>query len=378
MDSIELLGKLVSMDSVFPHEAELAHFLAGELERRGFSAGMQQFEKGRYNVLASREGNGKPLLLYGHMDTVPAYGYDRDPLRLQEKDGRLYGLGAYDMKAGIAAILQAIEEPCERALRVMFVSDEENDSRGCQEAVKAGFASGVEAAVVCEISDVPDINERTRTIGLGRRGRVQYEIAVPGRSVHAAHMEDGISAITEASKLALELEKMNAELPRHDKLSRGSQYVRSFQSQSVSLSVPDEARLLVDRHLVFPETIESAGKQIEERINRMYASGALREVDGRRATLTVKPRAVPYLMPYLTPENSPQVVLLGEAIRSTLGAEPCYNYGLSVADENLIAAQGVPVISYGPVGAGEHSGNEWVSKKSYLELIDVLKAHLRQ
>ena len=111
MNSLDLLKKLVSFNSVFPHEKELAHFLAEELKKLGFKVEMQQFDGNRYNVLASRGTVGKPVLLYGHIDTVPAYSYDhvnRDPFKLEEKDGKLYGLGAYDMKAGIAAMLKAV------------------------------------------------------------------------------------------------------------------------------------------------------------------------------------------------------------------------------------------------------------------------------
>lgn len=378
MGPVELLEKIVSIDSVFPHEAELAHFLADELERCGFSVEMQEFAKGRYNVLARRGGEGPSLLLYGHMDTVPAYGYgERDPFRLEEKEGKLYGLGAYDMKAGLAAILNAVQQVSdERPLRIMFVSDEEADSRGCFAVARSGFLKDVSFALATEISDVHDVGEKTRTITLGRRGRVQYEVDVPGRSFHAARQEEGISALTEAAKLAVELERVSNGLPSHPQLSRGSQFVRSFHSESVSLSVPCSAKLLVDRHLVLPEDAESARRGLEQTVAGCYEKGLLREADGRRATVGIVPREVPYLMPYVTPENNPDVSRLSDTIRDTLGVEARFNYGMSVADENLIAMHGVPVASVGPIGGGEHSANEWVSKRSYLELIEVLRTFL--
>jgi acetylornithine deacetylase/succinyl-diaminopimelate desuccinylase-like protein len=389
MDNVGMLRKIVSIDSVFPHEAELAHFLARELERCGFSVEMQRFgERGeRYNVLARRGVEGrseregrKPLLLYGHMDTVPPYGYERegrDPFRLGEREGKLYGLGAYDMKAGVAAIVRAVREVRNgRPLKIMFVSDEEADSGGCFEALKSGFLSDVEFALAAEISDIHDAGQKTRNIMLGRRGRAQYEVDVPGKSFHAARAGEGISAVTEAAKLAVELERMNAALPKHPKLSQGHMFVRSFHSESASLSLPDSAKLLIDRHLVFPEDAESARHDMEKRIRSLYEAGTMKAADGRITTVRVKPRDVPYLMPYVTPEETPGVVRLSQAIERTLGARTQYNYGMSVADENLIAMHGVPVASFGPIGGGEHSSGEWVSKKSYLELIEVLKAFL--
>lgn len=380
MNPIDLLKKLVSINSVFPNEKELAYFLADELKKAGFKVELHKFDSDRYNVLASRGNKGKPVLLCGHIDTVPAYGYDRikrDPLKLEEKDGKLYGLGAYDMKAGIAAILKAVQEvKNDKSIKIMFESDEEADSRGCYFVTKTNFLKDVEFAIATEISDIHDINEKTRTITLGRRGRVQYEIKVPGKSFHAARMEHGISAITEASKLAIELEKMNKDLPKHPKLSHGNQYVRKFFSESVSLSIPDEATLIVDRHLVVPETADGVRKEIQKKIDELYAKGVLKEVDGKRAIISVKPREVPYLMPYLTPEDDPNVKQLSRVIEKKLATKVQYNYGLSVADENLIAMQNIPIVSYGPIGEGEHSNGEWVSKKSYLELIEVLKEFL--
>jgi len=380
MEGVELLGKIVSIDSVFPHERELALFLAKELDSCGFVVEMQEFGENRFNVLARRGGEGRHLLLYGHMDSVPAYGYGaggRDPFRLEERDGKLYGLGAYDMKAGLAAILSAVKAvQNERPLKVMFVSDEEADSRGCFEAAKSGFLKGVDSALAAEISDVHDVSERTRTITLGRRGRVQFELDVPGKSFHAARASEGVSAVTEAAKLAIEMDKMNDSLPKHPDLGQGHMFVRSFHSESESLSLPDSAKLLIDRHLVPPENAESARDDLEKRIRSLYEAGAMNGADGRITTVRVKPREVPYLMPYATPRENPEVVRLSKTIERTLGAPAEYNYGLSVADENMIAMQGVPVASFGPIGGGEHSSDEWVSKKSYLELIDVLKAFL--
>jgi len=388
MDSIDLLRKIVSIDSVFPGEKELAFFLARELERSGFLVEMQRFgEKGeRYDVLASRNpqspASGKPIVLYGHMDTVPPYGYDRigrDPFVLQEHDGKLFGLGAYDMKAGVAAILSAVDSVrSDRPLKVMFVSDEEADSRGTYEAAKAGFLKDCRFALATEISDISDISERTRTVTLGRRGRVQYEVKVPGVSSHAATLEKGVSAVTQAAECAIGIERMNGSLPTHPKLGQGNQFVRSFRSESVSLSVPDEATLLIDRHLVPPENAESARADIASRIGQMYDKGRMKEANGARAKVAVKAREVPYLMPYVTPQDNPEVQMLSRVIEDRLGSPARYNYGLSVADENLIAKQGIPVASLGPIGGGEHSYQEWVSKTSYLELIDILGSFLKR
>ena len=112
-----------------------------------------------------------------------------------------------------------------------------------------------------------------------RKGAVQNRCT--WKSFHAARMERAISAITIASKIAIEIEKMNKNLPKHKELSRGNQFVRKFESESISLSIPDSATLLVDRHLVIPENIESARLNIQNRINQMYDRGIIIQAEGR-------------------------------------------------------------------------------------------------
>ncbi len=380
MDAIALLGKLVSFNSVFPEEEAMARFLASQLDKLGFQVQMQEFSSERYNVLATRGKGASPTLLYGHMDTVPPYGYERlrrSPFHMEERDGKLYGLGVYDMKAGMGATLKALEKvPEDRPLKVMFVSDEEANSEGCHAAVQSGFLDGVAFAISTEMSDIGDVDEKTRTVSLGRRGRAQYEIEVPGRSAHAARMENGISAVSEASRLAIEIEKMNAVMPTHPLLSKGDVFVRKIFSESVSLSLPDQAALTVDRHLVLPEDAENTAEDMQKRVDKLYSGGILQEIDGRRARVRLVPRHVPYMLPYVVSPANSHVRKLDSAIEKTLKAKARHNYGLTVADENMIAMQGIPVVTYGPIGGGEHTCEEWVSARSYLEMIDVIRNFL--
>ena len=95
----------------------------------------------------------------------------------------------------------------------------------------------------------------------------------------------------------------------------------------------------------------------------MYDRGIIIQAEGRRASVSINPREVPYLMPYITSKDNNKVRLLSNAIKEKTGVSAKYNCGLSVADENLIAMQGIPIISYGPIGEGEHSSEEWVSKQ---------------
>jgi acetylornithine deacetylase/succinyl-diaminopimelate desuccinylase-like protein len=373
MSEVDILRELVSMDSVFPNERRVGERLESALKELGFTVSRQEIPEGRFNVIGERGSRGSPVLFYGHMDTVPVYGeWTSDPFELIESDGRLYGLGAYDMKAGIAAVLSALQEESDRRIKVAFGVDEENNSAGAWELVGSGFLDDVEGVITCEIGDERDEALAGRVITLGRRGRAVFEFRVPGRSIHAAHSRGQASATREAAKLVVALEEMNDELPSHELLPRASQYVSSVESRSTSLSTPAEATVIVDRHLVVPEDVESALRDYEAFLDRLYSEGRLEEIDGRRISVSIKGREQPYLMPYYTPRENGLARSLADAVRSEAG-EPHYNTGHSVADECVLASAGVPVVSLAPIGGNEHSADEWVSKRSYLQMIRVLR-----
>ena len=111
----QLVSDLVAINSINPDlvpgspgEAEIAHYIAGWLERAGLEVQLVESAPGRPNVvgIARGSGGGRTLLLNGHMDTVGVAGMP-EAHQPRVQDGRLYGRGAYDMKGGLAAIMLA-------------------------------------------------------------------------------------------------------------------------------------------------------------------------------------------------------------------------------------------------------------------------------
>lgn len=362
MRELKLLEKLVSIESVFPHERKLAEFLEKELKDRGFRVRRQAVEKGRFNLLAERGTRGKPLGFYGHMDTVPVYGkWEGSPFKLRRKGDELHGLGAWDMKSGIAAILLACELRTDRRIKIGFGVDEENISKGGWAMAKSGFFDDCEGVLVTESGGSEKEHLGPRMITLGRTGRAVYEITVKGESAHGAHAGRGVSAIETASEIVLLLRKIR--MRSHPCLGRPSHFVRKIYAESTSLSVPDSCIIELDRHMVPPETPESVLKEMQAFLMRNGIRGA---------DVRLKKRETPFLPAYMTNPESGFVKKVGKAVRAELGKGPVRNYGLSVADECAIATRKVPVVTIGPKGKDEHTHKEWVSEKSYLELVRVL------
>lgn len=364
-----MLKRLVGIDSIYPNEYRIACFLEDYLKKLGFDVEKQYVSKDRFNVIAKRGDKGKPILLYGHMDTVPPFGrWNTDPFTLVEDGDMLIGLGSWDMKAGIAAILKAVEKiDKDINVRVAFCVDEENISEGVFNLLKIkSFFDGVCGIIVTEAGNSDIGLSGPNMLTLGRRGRAVYTIKITGRSAHGATKKGSSAALT-AARIIQFLESQ--ELRSHPCLPRASQFVRSINCNVDGLTIPDNAIVELDRHLVPPESFESVLLELRNQLKHFENKDTSIEV-------SIKQRKTPYMNPYITPREHIFVQRISDMINKKYG-KIRYNYALSVADENALATLGIPVVTIGPKGGNDHSANEWVSKSSYLELIDVIEDIIR-
>lgn len=211
------LADLVAIDSVSSRSnAEIARYLRAAAERIGFSTADHGYadEQGveKLNVVASAGPSGDPpgaggLALVGHTDTVPYDPLWTEALSLTERDGRLYGRGACDTKAFLAASLKAAAEANLRALRrplcLVFTADEELGCVGARHLVSKR-ALAPTWAVVGEPTSLGPVR--------AHKGYCLGEIEVEGREAHSAYPELGTSAIFRAAHLIEGLERLGVAL----------------------------------------------------------------------------------------------------------------------------------------------------------------------
>jgi len=264
------LSKLVKIKSLSAEEKDVQLELVRQMEEAGFD---EVKIDGLGNVIG-RIGKGKKILaIDGHMDTVDMgnlSNWNFDPLGGEIKDGFVHGRGTVDQEGGPAAFVTTgrilKELGFDKDLTIYFVgSVMEEDCDGLcwkyiieEDKIKPDFAISTEPT---------NLN-----IYRGHRGRMEMHVSFYGVSSHGSAPERGKNAIYMASKVALEIEKLNEKLTYDEFLGRGSVTISEFVSESPSLcAVSDFARLHLDRRLTWGETKESAVKEIEKLIEGMNA-----------------------------------------------------------------------------------------------------------
>ncbi len=352
--TLHLLAEMIRIDSIVGHEGELAGYLHHELEALGLDCELHDVEPGRPNVYARLEGQGPGRRLHfnGHTDTVAVCeGWETDPFTPVVKDGRLYGLGACDMKAGIACILtmlKAVVEsriPFRGELSFSGVIDEEAYSLGAKAVLHTDLA-GCDAVVLAE----PYPGDESKPIPLGITGKVLYDILVKGRAAHGFHPELGVNAVEEAARIVDALGRL--PMRRHPQFGTGNTCTLKIEGgyKVYAVVVPDRCRVEINRLLVPGETTTSAVEDMRELV-RSLNLGAEVEV-GLKA-----PRYEPFVMD----RDEPILQVFDGVYREVMGVAPAYEYTLGITDANVFAGEGgIPCLHLGPARGGAHQPNEYV------------------
>lgn len=354
-DLTALVSQLVAIDSVNPSlvaggagETEIAAFVAGWARDAGLEVRVLEATAGRPTVVVRSRGTGggRTLLLCGHLDTVSVEGMT-DPHTARVEGDRLYGRGAYDMKAGLAAALMAAREAGRIGLAgdvvVAAVADEEHASLGVQEALRAVPA---DAAIVTEPTELE--------IAVAHKGFVWSEVRVTGRPAHGSRPHLGVDAIVRMGSVLTELGALDEALGArtHPLLGRGSVHASVIEGGVELSSYPAHCVLGLERRTLPGETAADVERELAALLDRCRAADA--ELDAGQRTLLVRD-------PFEIDRDAELVGVVGAAAADVLPRTPRIGGASYWADAAFIAAAGVPTVMFGPGGEGAHATEEWVS-----------------
>ncbi len=249
-------------------EQEMAEYLAGHMADLGMQVEKHDVRPGRPNVFGVLPGSSgrTRLMLAGHMDTARTAGYP-DAYEVRVADGKMYGRGACDMKAALAAYLGAA-----RALRLSGarlsgtlilcgIVDEEYQMLGSKAIGQTG-----------RMADQGIIGEPTNLrVCPANKGRVSTKIITRGRAAHSSVPEKGVNAIAAMARVIGSFEDYNRELlgrPPHPLCGNG-RFTPGVIRGGVQVNmVPDYCELEVDRRTLPGETRASVYAELQARIDR--------------------------------------------------------------------------------------------------------------
>jgi len=277
-----------------------------------------------------------------------AQGWLTDPFTPTPEGDKIHGLGAMDMKGGLAGILETLSYYTQHRdafrgdILACFVSDEEGLSKGTYQLVTEGIRA--DFAIMCEC--------RYDNVAVGFRGRYSFEITVHGVAAHAAHYpEVGESALISAGRLAEAIEALPTLT--HPHLRHGTWCVRYIEGgHKGTLVVPDSCYLFVDRYVVPGENDETCIAQMQSAADSLGL--------GSKVDIRLKPRNSPYMQSFALAEDHPLVTVLQKHFAEVTGQKLPVAYDASVCDSNILAVSlGIPTVTFGPSGGGMHAANEY-------------------
>ncbi len=402
---IDLTQKLVKFDTTVPdppgsppvHEEDCQRWIASTLQKIGFQTDLWEpdpEELKKYPSFALGQdfshrpvvvgilkgsGNGKSLILNGHIDVVPTGPRDRwthDPWGAEVEENRIYGRGASDMKSGIAAMIKAVEfvKRANIKLRgdviVQTVTDEELNGMGTIACIERGYKA--DAGIVPEPTGCHEIWTCCRGILMGK-------VAVTGRAGHGdlnqLHWRDGggVNAIDKATLILQAMKNLEAEWrgrkdKTHSLLPTPEVHPTLIHGGEFWTTIPAKCEITVDvQYLPGNCDSDGYGGEVKNEFERAILSASRSD-----PWLSEHPPSFLWnvdLPPWEIESNHPIVqTILESAAKSTVEARVA---GLpSWIDAVFLNRYGnTPSISFGPGSPLKaHSVDE------YVEIDDVVKA----
>ena len=355
----DLLERLVAIDSVNPTlvsggagEAEIGRFVARWFDTHGIEAEYDEPAPGRANVVSRvcGRGGGRSLLLNAHMDTVALGGADAS-LAARVDGNRVYGRGAYDMKASLAAIMLAGAAARELDLAgdviVTAVADEEAHSIGSERIAETVRA---DAAIVAEPTEL--------RLALAHKGFIWLELETHGRAAHGSRYDVGIDAIARMGPALAALGELDARLRadgrEHPLLGGASLHASLIEGGQELSTYPERCMLKVERRTLPGESAES----VEAELGAIAADATVRTTFARE--------------PLETAPAAEIVHAVAASAERLLGRSPELVGVPFWTDAALFAAAGIPTVVFGPAGDGAHAETEWVDLDSAAATTSIL------
>jgi acetylornithine deacetylase len=391
---VETIAEIVRIPSLLGDEAPVQRWVADHLRATGLETDVRDLDDsildqpnagnsgvpfaGRPNVAGTLKGagGGRSLIFNGHIDVVspePVSAWTHDPWGAEIVDGKMYGRGAYDMKAGVILnlmlprLLRDAGIGLKGDLIVQSVIEEECTGNG---ALDMSLRYPADACIVTE----PTGGSLTQA----HVGVLWFRIAIDGVSWHAMQAWKGVNAITKAVPVIQALERLDMELnaqPVHPAFE-GIEHpinlnIGVIQGGDWPSTVPGACELHCRLSMYPGQTVAETRAAIERAVHEAaMADDWLRE----------HPPAITYdgfgSAGSVVSMDEPAIRMLGGWHQAVTGSPMLPRSGTGINDMRYFNFQGIPSGCYGPDGALAHAADEWLDLASIVPTTKVLGAFM--
>lgn len=363
VDTLRDLIRINSVNAFYdggPGEAGVATYIQNYFGAHGIETWYQAILPAtehcgpRSNLIARIAGKdpSRRIVLEAHMDTVSIQGMTIPPFDPVVKDGRMYGRGSCDTKAGLAAMMHAIKDvhqsgnapACEVWLAA--VVDEEFSFRGALGFVEEYRA---DAVIVAEPTELRLVT--------ASKGVLRWRIKVRGKSAHSSRCHLGVNAITHMARIVLAFEEEQSRLTQygHPLLGPPSVNVGKIQGGVQVNFVPDECVIEIDRRLLPSEPVETVWTYYEQLLDRLRVS---------HADLNVQMEPPLLVDPAWSVVPSESIVITAADVLRRMECNPEPTGVPFGSDASKFGRAGIPTIIFGPGSIDQaHAAVEYVDLK---------------
>ena len=363
----ELTRSLIARSSVTPEDAGCLELITARLAPLGFVC--ERIDGGGVSNLWARRGTARPLIVFaGHTDVVPTgplADWHSDPFVPTERDGFLFGRGAADMKASLAAFVTSIEafvsaNPAHPgSIALLLTSDEEGDATHGTTLVVETLRARGETLDYCIVGEPTSSTTLGDTIKNGRRGSLSGKLTVKGIQGHIAYPQLAKNPIHLAAPALAELAA--------ETWDEGNEYFppTSWQMSNIKAGtgatnvLPGTLEVMFNFRFATVHTADELKRRVHEILDRHGFDYELVWTLGGR--------------PFLTPRGN-LVAAMESAIQGTLAITPELSTTGGTSDGRFIADICPQVVEFGPVNATIHKLNECIA----LDAIEPLSAIYRR
>ncbi|MSR09562.1 MAG: succinyl-diaminopimelate desuccinylase [Gammaproteobacteria bacterium] len=363
---------LIRRTSVTPNDAGCQELLAARLATAGFTVEVHQF--GEVTNLWARRGTMAPVLCFaGHTDVVPAgprEEWQSDPFVPEVRSGTLYGRGAADMKAGLAAMVDAASgfvaaRPDHRgSIAFLITSDEEGKAQDGTKRMMQVLEERGERLDWCVIGEPSSETRLGDTVRIGRRGSLSGILTVHGLAGHVAYPHLARNPIQAFAPALTALYSTS--------LDNGNESFPPSSFQMVKLESNGDA-------------VNVTPGSLSARFNIRYSTVWTHPQLRSHVEQILQDHKLDYTLvwhlsgePFLTPPGE-LIDTVAAAVTKLTGVVPALSTGGGTSDGRFIAPSGTHVVEFGAVNATIHKPNEEipvadiaVMRSVYREILDRL------